>query len=225
MEKFKLCATHPGAAWPTKHIAYPIGARFAYVFAKLGLTPNAVSLIGLAISLGTVASVYFIHHSVLAALVIFFGLQIAYIIDCADGVLARATNQTSAFGALLDKLCDGLQTLVVPLLLVWIIDTRGGIQQGMTVPLMIFWVISSSLLTHTIWFKPVFMKPEMHAGKETKRGFLTSAAAILIDNPTTRLLLAAAWAFDYYYHFTACYSLVALIVFLGYIAKQYRQLQ
>ncbi len=224
MERFIISSRNQGAAWPTKHISYPIGARFAYVFAKLGFSPNAVSLIGLAVALLTVVAVYFQHNNVMAAIILFVGLEVSYIIDCADGVLARAMNRTSPFGAILDKLCDGLQTLVIPLFLVWIIDCRGEIQVHLTVPLMITWVISSSLLTHTIWFKSIYITQSTPSEKR-KRGFIASVAAILIDNPTTRLLVAVFWAFDLYFHFAAGYAAVTFIIFIGYIFKQYRILK
>ena len=224
MEKFIISSTNQGAAWPTKHISYPIGARFAYVFAKLGFSPNAVSLFGLAVALLTVVAVYFQPNNVIAAVIIFIGLEVSYIIDCADGVLARALNRTSPFGALLDKLCDGLQTLVIPLLLIWIIDCRGEIQTHLTVPLIITWVISSSLLTHTIWFKSIYVA-QSKPSETSKRGFIASVAAILIDNPTTRLFVAVSWAFDLYFHFAAGYAVLTFIIFFGYIYKQYRILK
>jgi CDP-diacylglycerol--glycerol-3-phosphate 3-phosphatidyltransferase len=78
-------------------IAVPI----ALLLGKLGLTPNALTIVGF---LGTcvAAAAAAAQLWVLAGvLVIAFG-----IFDLFDGALARATNQASAFGAFLDSTLD-----------------------------------------------------------------------------------------------------------------------
>ena len=78
-------------------IAVPV----ALVLGKLGLTPNALTIVGF---LGTcvAAAAAAAQAWVLAGvLVIAFG-----IFDLFDGALARATNQASAFGAFLDSTLD-----------------------------------------------------------------------------------------------------------------------
>jgi phosphatidylglycerophosphate synthase len=78
-------------------IAVPV----ALLLGKIGLTPNAITIVGF---LGTcVAAVAAAAQAwVLAGfLVIAFG-----IFDLFDGALARATNQTSKFGAFLDSTLD-----------------------------------------------------------------------------------------------------------------------
>jgi CDP-diacylglycerol--glycerol-3-phosphate 3-phosphatidyltransferase len=78
-------------------IAVPV----AIVLGKLGLTPNALTIVGF---LGTcvAAAAAASQAWVLAGvLVIVFG-----IFDLFDGALARATNQASTFGAFLDSTLD-----------------------------------------------------------------------------------------------------------------------
>lgn len=78
-------------------IAVPV----ALLLGKLGLTPNALTIVGF---LGTcvAAAAAAAQAWVLAGvLVITFG-----IFDLFDGALARATNQTSKFGAFLDSTLD-----------------------------------------------------------------------------------------------------------------------
>lgn len=224
MQRFIDSSINPTAAWPTRVIAYPIGARIAYFLFKLGFTPNAVSIFGLLLSFATVAAVYCITNPIIAGLVLFVGLELSYIIDCSDGVLARATGQTSPFGALLDKLCDGIQTLVIPLLLIWIMYTRGLVHDIDLVPIIIFWVLSSSMLTHTIWFKPVYFKrDDLESPKPS--GIFARSAGVLIDNPTTRLAIAVAWAVEGYTHFITSYAALMLFICFGYLAKQYRTMR
>jgi phosphatidylglycerophosphate synthase len=78
-------------------LALPI----ALAFGRIGLTPNALTVIGFGISLvaaGAAASGAWIA----AGLLVVFG----GIFDLFDGALARATNRVSRFGAFLDSVCD-----------------------------------------------------------------------------------------------------------------------
>ncbi len=78
-------------------------APFVKLLGALGLTPNQVSCMGLAIGLGAaflVASGYFI-----AAIVVWW---ISRLLDGLDGIYARASNQTSDFGAFIDIQFDML---------------------------------------------------------------------------------------------------------------------
>jgi CDP-diacylglycerol--glycerol-3-phosphate 3-phosphatidyltransferase len=78
-------------------VAVPI----ALVFGRLGLTPNALTLIGFGIAI--VAAIAASQQAWIAAglLVIFGG-----VFDLFDGALARATNKVSRLGAFLDSVFD-----------------------------------------------------------------------------------------------------------------------
>jgi len=82
----------------------------AAVAIRLGIHPAAVSLANLVLALG--ASVAVIATAGQAqgfwfpGWVAFAGWQLAYVFDCADGQVARATGTRSDFGARLDVLVD-----------------------------------------------------------------------------------------------------------------------
>lgn len=80
----------------------------ARVFGRVGLTPNALTVIGFAIA---VVGAYFasVQSWLIAGLIVAFGA----IFDLFDGALARATNKTSNFGAFLDSTFDRLGEAVV----------------------------------------------------------------------------------------------------------------
>jgi phosphatidylglycerophosphate synthase len=73
----------------------------ARLFGRVGLTPNALTVIGLLIA---VVGAYFValQSWLIAGLIVAFGA----IFDLFDGALARATNKTSKFGAFLDSTLD-----------------------------------------------------------------------------------------------------------------------
>lgn len=81
---------------------------FARVLGRIGLTPNALTLIGFGIAI--VAAVAAAGHAYLwAGLLVVFGAAF----DLFDGALARATNTTSRFGAFMDSTFDRAGELVV----------------------------------------------------------------------------------------------------------------
>ncbi|MEX2011957.1 MAG: CDP-alcohol phosphatidyltransferase family protein [Chloroflexota bacterium] len=87
----------PGLRERVRGLAVPV----ALAFGRLGLTPNALTVIGF---IGTAAAAYAAASQAwLAAgiLVIVFG-----IFDLFDGALARATGKASKFGAFLDSTLD-----------------------------------------------------------------------------------------------------------------------
>lgn len=88
---------------PFRERLAPIAAPWVKLLTKLKLTPNQVSWIGLAIGLGAallVATGYFI-----AAIGLWW---LSRFLDGLDGIYARASNQTSDFGAFLDIQLDML---------------------------------------------------------------------------------------------------------------------
>jgi phosphatidylglycerophosphate synthase len=91
-----------------------LGAGFAWLAYRLGLSPTALTLgnllLGLAASIATVALAGPVADGVVpawvAGLVALLGWQVAYALDCADGQLARVTGRDSPAGARVDVLCD-----------------------------------------------------------------------------------------------------------------------
>jgi len=80
----------------------------AGVFGRLGLTPNALTLIGFGIA---VVAAWFASQQfwLVAGLLVAFGA----VFDLFDGALARATNKVSRFGAFMDSTFDRAGEAVV----------------------------------------------------------------------------------------------------------------
>ncbi|MBV9577988.1 MAG: CDP-alcohol phosphatidyltransferase family protein [Chloroflexi bacterium] len=93
----------------------------ALFLGRLGLTPNALTVIGavLAGSVGIlIAQGWFIASGVC--------LWLFSLADTLDGALARATNRVSVFGAFLDSVCDRCAEAAVFLGLVWWYQSTGN---------------------------------------------------------------------------------------------------
>lgn len=89
------------------HFIHPVGARLVPLFARLGVSPNAVSLTGM--GCGILAG--FAYHRYLDirfAVAGFVLMVVWHILDGVDGQLARLTNRQSEFGKVIDGLADNV---------------------------------------------------------------------------------------------------------------------
>jgi phosphatidylglycerophosphate synthase len=85
-----------------------LGAATALTASRLGVRPTTLTLANLAV--GLAASITVIARastwSAWVGVLALIGWQVAYVLDCADGQLARVTGQGSPAGARIDILCD-----------------------------------------------------------------------------------------------------------------------
>lgn len=89
-------------------------------FAKLGVTPNMATLIGLGLNV-IVAVILGFGHPVIAGIL----LLLASAFDMVDGAIARATNTISKFGGFFDSTIDRYSEIVVYVgLLAWLNTTN-----------------------------------------------------------------------------------------------------
>ncbi len=89
-------------------------------FAKIGVTPNMATIIGLVLNIA-VAAVIATGHPRWGGVF----LLLASAFDMVDGAIARSTGATSKFGGFLDSTLDRYSEVVVYLgLLIWLNQTR-----------------------------------------------------------------------------------------------------
>ncbi|MDR2953985.1 MAG: CDP-alcohol phosphatidyltransferase family protein [Prevotella sp.] len=88
------------------HFYRPIGYRWALLFQKLNITPNAVTIASIFLGIG--AGVCFYFDNIWINLLGIFLLVWANSYDSADGQLARMTKQYSALGRVLDGFAGNL---------------------------------------------------------------------------------------------------------------------
>lgn len=87
------------------YFIHPISARLVPLFARLGITPNMVSLIGM--GCGILAGVAYHFYAIGGCAGLGFALMLAWhVMDGADGQLARLTKTYSELGKVLDGICD-----------------------------------------------------------------------------------------------------------------------
>lgn len=91
-----------------KTIAYYLTQPVVRLLAKTPIAPNAVSWFGFLLAVGA-AALIITEHLFAAGFVVL----VAGFFDILDGALARGTNRTSQFGAVLDSTLDRLAEAVV----------------------------------------------------------------------------------------------------------------
>ena len=113
---------------------HPIGARLLPLCVRLKVSPNAVSLTGLAF--GLCAGIAYYRYAQLGWAVVGFLLMIGWhILDGIDGQLARLTNRQSEFGKVIDGIADNVTFIAVYSGLGLAIGARYGIWSWLIIAL------------------------------------------------------------------------------------------
>ncbi|MBM4462906.1 MAG: CDP-alcohol phosphatidyltransferase family protein [Chloroflexi bacterium] len=112
-------------------------ARVVGVLRKTRVTPNILTLIGLAVS-GVSGAMIGLDYLLLGGALIL----VSGVFDLLDGPLARATGKTTKFGAVLDSTCDRLAEAAVLLgLLVLYLD-----HHSLWEPILVYTTLVTSVL-------------------------------------------------------------------------------
>lgn len=108
--KVYASAKRPIDIW-TNYLYYNISMRFVYLIRNTRISPNMVTLSALFVALiGCLGFATGIRSYVLAGLVF---AQFSYVLDCADGQLARYRQQFSPIGGWLDQVSDRIKEFAV----------------------------------------------------------------------------------------------------------------
>jgi phosphatidylglycerophosphate synthase len=94
------------------YFIHPLASRLVPLFARLRITPNAVSILGMLF--GILSAFAYYRYWNLGSVIAGFALMIAWhVMDGADGQLARLTGAYSFFGKVLDGIADNVTFLAV----------------------------------------------------------------------------------------------------------------
>src|ERR1700722_19653488 len=107
------------------YLIHPLAGRLVPIFARLRVTPNAVSILGMLF--GILSAVAYYRYWNLRFAITGFALMIAWhVMDGADGQLARFTQSYSYFGKVLDGISDNVTFLAVYTALAISLSRRHG---------------------------------------------------------------------------------------------------
>ena len=219
--------------WLTRQLSYRVGAVLALVAARTGLSPRAVTALSFLTGVGGACLVAFLPQIPLpiAGLLLFIVLHLAYGLDCADGVLARATRTTSRSGALLDIMADLLGAMLIPGILG--IAAFGGQTtwaDDYSHAFLIWWSMTPRLaLTVVTWLKES-MTPEIDrkcsddARTHSLFWKLKKFAGNLQDDVIYRTGIAVSWAFGCYWDFILVFQSFCCLLLFVYLVTSYRDI-
>ncbi|MCJ9429626.1 CDP-alcohol phosphatidyltransferase family protein [Kordiimonas marina] len=154
-----------------RYFVHPISDQVVKVALALRLSANAISLIGL--FAGLLAAVFYSFlPSPLYVLGGFLSMLAWHVFDGADGKVARATGTSSAFGRILDGICDHLVFGAVYIAFAFYLTGTGS-------PVSIWWLVIGAGLSHAV----------QAAGYEERRQkYQRRHAGVLRDNVQSTLL-------------------------------------
>lgn len=118
----------------------PISRRMTGVALRFNLSPNVITLISLLIGIGTALLVWTGHPVAWVAAAI--TLQVALLVDCMDGEIARFTRRFSPLGAWLDGVGDRVKEYAV-LAAVAIVAVRDGHSEGWLLAIIAMAVVTA----------------------------------------------------------------------------------
>ncbi len=218
----------PSASMGTRAFSYPLGVRLAYLAYVLRLTPNFVSILSFLVGIAAAVMAGLIEDVWYGGLVLLVGTQLAYILDCADGVLARGTGSTTAFGAILDKTLDGIAMLCIPGILCLQAPARHEMLLTWVGPMILFTSVPNIALALVIWLKGYVdhggAKQYQDERAHTPFWWAARIVAFCLDTPVFRLLMAVAWMTSTFVEFMIGYGVFATIALVIYLFKSHREL-
>lgn len=167
-----------------------------------------------------------------AGALLFVTLHLAYGLDCADGMLARATRRTSRSGALLDKSADLLGAMIIPGVLgVAAFSSQATWVNGFSHAFLIWFSITPRLALTTInWIKDG-MTPETDrkgADDTQERTIfwrLKKFAGNLQDDVIYRSGLAVSWACGCYWDFIFIFQSYCGVLLVVYLITSCREIE
>ncbi len=162
-----------------KNRARGLATPLARLLGRLGLTPNSLTLIGVLLNVGVAV--------ILALDWQFWGgvaLLLASAFDTLDGALARATGQTTRFGAFFDSTMDRVAEILVYGGLLYAYAQQGKVWE----PLLVFAALTGSVLVSYARARAEGLGFTCTVGLFTRAERIILLALALIVNPIAAAL-------------------------------------
>jgi phosphatidylglycerophosphate synthase len=110
-ETYRLTKKTPDLFW-NEYVCRPVAAVLVHALSGSRVTPNQVTLASLLVAVVAAGLLIALpgHGGLVAAVVVY---EISYVLDCADGMLARFRNVQSVPGHLFDFLMDEIKAFLI----------------------------------------------------------------------------------------------------------------
>lgn len=208
----------------TAYLSRPPAALVVALIEKSPLTPNQVTLLSFLVGMGSAAMLALTRGHlwlILAALV----FQFAYVLDCVDGMLARARQIASPQGHLLDFLMDELKALAFFAAASLRLYFESGEAHFLILGVLGQVALASGLSLTTFTRRPEIAGPAPAPGaapapRPLPLRVVEGIAKFLVHYPSYLLYVAAANRLDlYFYAYLGVNTLYYARTFLGVALK------
>lgn len=195
---------------------------FFLLIDQINISPNTITILANIINILGIAAFYPGHiFGMLLGLLL---LQIGYIFDCLDGIIARKNNKTSVFGGFFDLVLDRVDNYVIYFGL-FIQQVYSGVIELNLINLSIF-LFGASLYfiyVNTSMLKGLILKLEKPSIE--KYGLIKVMSYQLLDNGLFLLLISLSVILKVYLIFVLLYGIYNLlfavaIIYTGYIEEK-----
>jgi CDP-diacylglycerol--glycerol-3-phosphate 3-phosphatidyltransferase len=171
-----------------RNLAHHITDPLVGILSKIGITPNVLTLINLALN---IVAAYFIatEHFIIGGVLVL----VAGLFDLLDGALARFTKQTTKFGAILDSTVDRIsEAAILCGLLIWYVPQEGASLKSV----LIFVVLIGSFLVSYIRARAEGLGWQCQVGLFTRaERVIVLAIGLLINQIFIALCVLAVFVF------------------------------
>lgn len=196
--------------WFTEWIARPPAAVVVYLLARTPVTPNQVTFLSAVIAAAAAAMFALLpgHLWLIAAALAF---ELSFVLDCADGQLARLRKIASPLGHLLDFLMDELKAMLLFAAVAVRLWRETGDERLLVVGLLGLFCLAAGLSLTSFTRRPEYgAKPPTEDGQPAEvggrrgpigamLGGLEWAARIVVHYPQYLWLCAAVNRIDIYF--------------------------
>lgn len=170
----------------SRWINRPLGRVFAATGYRLGLSPNAISVISAALTFTGIGLLAAMPPTILTGLLVALLLVLGYALDSSDGQVARLRGGGSLAGEWLDHMFDAIKTATIHLAVAVIwwrhlgdwseVSTLIPLAYGATATVWFFGILLTDLLSRNAG-----IKKETRAHHEGRQPMWTSLLGIPVD--------------------------------------------
>ncbi|MCF6209756.1 MAG: CDP-alcohol phosphatidyltransferase family protein [Gammaproteobacteria bacterium] len=203
----------------TRYISRNIAVIFVVLFIKLKVSPNAVTILTIIANV-MASSILLMSDTGLAVFVYALMLQLMYILDCSDGMLARYVGKGSATGAWFDLVVDRLnQFIIMSTVLVYELQGNANLLSDVELVASILLFFGTTIiLANAINLKTILVKNSQGGRSKSHGKYYDFGVSLLVDYPVMLivygipLLLAESYKIIFYQMFGFGYLLLLLIL-------------
>jgi hypothetical protein len=196
--------------WFTERVCRPPAAVVVYALRNTPVTPNQVTFLSSLVAAGAGAMFALLpgHLWLIAATLVF---ELSFVLDCADGQLARLRKQSSPLGHLLDFLMDELKAMFLFGCIAYRLWSQSGDELFLLAGLGGLFALASGLTLTSFMRRPEYGAPPPTADGQPaviarRRGpiglavtGLEHAARVVVHYPSYIWLCAAVDRIDLYF--------------------------